>query len=310
MGIASDIVSQFIDPIDRFVALSATTMARELNGPLRLGAILYIAIFGLLIVFGYVRAPLQDFAWNMLRIVAIVMLVTQAGNYNFFVKDLFFSQLPNGISAAIGKLESKNVNMPEVSNGAAFDVVLNETMAVADDIRQQGSWRNIYPIIVATVFTVAALIVSMVLLALVLYAKVALGLILSVGPIFICFVLFRATQPLFSSWLSAVINFVFLQVLIVAAITLILGIINNFVHDASGKDLGTQIVLAWRMLGLLALSAYLALQLPEIAARISSGGLALGGGIANSAVKALSKAVLSAPAFKPGSGSGGSISKG
>lgn len=310
MGLAADIVSEFIDPIDKFITSGVSNLAGELKGPLIAGAALYLVVFGILILLGYVRAPLQDFVVNALKIAFIVALVTQVSNYNYYVKDLFFTQLPEGINSALGKVPGTSVSAGDISNGAAFDRVVDQVLLIADSIRKEGSWRNIYPIAVAAIYSFVALIVAMVLLAIVLYAKVALALVLVVGPIFIALLLFRVTQPFFSSWMAAAANFVLLQVLVMAAITLLVSIVDNYLKSASGQDLGTQIVMAWRMLGLFALSLYLALQLPDIAARISGGGLALGGGIISGAARALMKIPGLARGMNFGRAAGGSIQKG
>ncbi|NNU63378.1 type IV secretion system protein [Ochrobactrum soli] len=310
MGLAADIVTDFIDPIDKFITSGVSNLAGELKGPLIAGAALYLVVFGILILLGYVRAPLQDFVVNALKIAFIVALVTQVGNYNYYVKDLFFTQLPEGINSALGKVPGTSFNAAEISNGAAFDRVVDQILSIGKTMAQEGSWRNIYPIFVSIFYTVVAMLVIMVLLAIVLFAKVALALVLVVGPIFICLLLFRVTQPFFSSWLAAAANFVLLQVLVMATITLLVSIINNYLTSASGQNPGAQIIMAWRMLGLFALSLYLALQLPDIAARISGGGLALGGGIISGAARALTKIPSLARGMNFGRAAGGTISKG
>ena len=310
MGLAADIVKDFVDPLDEFISSGVSNLAGALKGPLIAGSALYLVIFGILILLGYVRAPLQDFVVNSLKIAFIVALVTQVTNYDYYVKDLFFTHLPEGINSALGSVPGASVKTGDISTGAAFDSVIDQVLSIAENIRKQGSWRNIYPIIVASVYSFVAVIVALILLAIVLFAKVALALILVVGPIFIAMLLFRVTQPFFSSWLAAAANFVLLQVLVMAVITLLVSIIDNYLKKASGQDLGTQITMAWRMLGLFALSIYLALQLPDIAARISGGGLALGGGILSSAARSLMKIPSLGRGMNFSRAAGGSIEKG
>lgn len=289
MTIAADVVGSFVQPLEDFITQGVSNLASALEGPLMVGAVLYIVIFGIMILLGYVRAPVSDFVVNVIKISILAALVTQADNYNYFVRDLFFTQLPEGLSAALGTVPGSTTSPTAVSNGTAFDTVINQIMSISNEIREQGNWRNVYPIFVAIVFSAVALLVTMVLLAIVLFAKTALALILVLGPIFIALLLFRVTQPFFSSWLAAAVNFIILQVLAIAMVTLLVSFITGYLNDTEGQDLGTQIIMAWRMLGLFALSLYLALQLPDIAARISGGGLALGGGIAASAARAMGR---------------------
>ncbi|NRF07698.1 MULTISPECIES: type IV secretion system protein [Agrobacterium] len=305
MAIASEIVSRFVEPLETFIQEGAGNLASALQGPLTVGATLYIVIFGIMILLGYVRAPISDFVINVFKISILVALVTQVDNYNTYVTDLFFTQLPDGLSSAIGSVSSGSVSADQIKSGAGFDAIIDRVILMGEEIASEGSWRDVYPYIVAGVFTIAALIVAMILLAIYLFAKTAAALILVIGPIFIAMLLFRATQSLFSSWLSAVINFVLLQVLTVALLTLLVSLISSYINDAEGQNPGVQMVMAWRMTGLFALSLYLGLQLPEIAARISSGGLALGGGISRAALDALKKVPGAGTAAKVG----GSIAK-
>lgn len=310
MGLAADIVSDFLGPIDQFISTGVINLAGELKGPLTAGAALYLVVFGILILLGYVRAPLQDFVVNALKIVFIMALIAQVSNYNYYVKDFFFIQLPEGINSALGKVPGATIDTADISNGAAFDRVSDQVLSIGKTMAKEGSWHNIYPIFVSIFYTVVALIVIMVLLAIVLFAKLALGLVLVVGPIFIALLLFRVTQPFFSSWFAAAANFVLLQVLVMATITLLISIINNYLTSASGQNPGGQVIMAWRMLGLFALSIYLSLQLPEIAARISGGGLALGGGILSSTAQTLAKIPSLGRAMNFARAAGGSIQKG
>jgi type IV secretion system protein VirB6 len=283
MGLAASFVSDFADPLDKFVTQGVSNLAAALKGPLYVGATLYIVIFGVLIVLGYVRAPVQDFVISVLKIAFIAALVTQTDTYNFYVKDLFFTQLPDGLSQAVGQAGS-GVSAQSVQSGAAFDALFSQAFTLAESIRKEGSWRNLFPILVSAVLGAAASVVSVILFALALFAKTALALVLVVGPVFIALALFRSTQPFFSSWMTVAVNFVLLQVLVLALVTLLVSILTNYIASAPGKDLGTHIYMALRVLGLFALSVWLALRVPDIAARLSNGGLALGSDLARTAM--------------------------
>lgn len=311
MAIASDVVSSFVEPLETFINQGVSNLAGALQGPLTVGATLYIVIFGIMILLGYVRAPISDFVINVIKISAIVALVTQVDNYNYYVTDFFFTQLPEGLSSALGAVPGSDTSAEAISNGSAFDAVIDQAIAVSNEISEQGNWRNWYPMIVSVVFSVAALIVTMILLAIFLFAKVATALILVLGPIFIALLLFRVTQPFFSSWLAAVANFVLLQVLTVALITLLVTLITDYLDQTAGQSLGMQVVMAWRVIGLFALSLYLGLNLPDIAARISGGGLALGGGLASAALRSIAgRNPAAAAAAARFARSGGSMTRG
>lgn len=291
MTIASDVVGTFVDPLQTYINEGSASVAEAVQGPFTFAAMLYIVIFGIMILLGYVRLPVFDFVINIIKISIIALIVTNVSAYNQYVTDFFFVQLPEGLGSVVGGFSGNNVNAEDIRSGTAFDEIIDRSIELAKSVSDNGSWRDIYPYIVAAMYTVLALGVTMVLLAIYLFGKVALALILVLGPLFIALLLFRVTQPFFSSWLASVVNFALLQVMTIALVGLMISTIQSYLEDTQGAGLnaGILIVQAIRIAGLFALTLYLGHQLPSIAARLSGGGLALGGGIAQAAMKAAMK---------------------
>lgn len=303
MTVASSVINSFVDPLQDYINEGSSSVAAAVQGPLTAAAALYIVIFGIMILLGYVRLPVSDFVINVIKISVIVLIVTEVDAYNTYVTDLFFVQLPEGIGAAIGGMSGGSLDSSTITNGTAFDEIINRSIQMSEDIAAEGSWRDWYPYLVAAFYMILAVVVSMVLLAIFIFGKVALALVLVLGPLFIALLLFRVTQPFFSSWLAATANFVLLQVLAVALIGMMISLIQQFIDSAEAHVWYEDFVLVIRLAGLFALTLYLGLQLPSIAARISGGGLALGGGIAQAAMKA----ALRVPGVGTAAARGGSI---
>lgn len=289
MAVASSVISSFVEPLQGYINEGSSSVAQAVQGPLTVGAGLYIVIFGIMILLGYVRAPISDFVINIIKISIIVLIVTEVDTYNTYVTDLFFVQLPEGIGAAVGGMRGGSMDSTGITSGSAFDEIINRSIQISEDIAAEGSWRDWYPYLVAAFYMALAIIVSMVLLAIYIFGKVALALVLVLGPLFIALLLFRVTQPFFSSWLAAAANFVLLQVLAIALIGMMISLLQEFIDSAEASAWYEDFVLAIRLAGLFALTLYLGLQLPSIAARLSGGGLALGGGIAQAAINAAMK---------------------
>ena len=118
------------------------------------------------------------------------MLVRTAGDYQTYVVDLFFHSIPNEIGTAL--------NSGATTSASAFDALLDQGQAVAHAIMKKASSWSIseaffsalaWLLVIISSFLVAAIgfIVS-------LYAKVALALVLALGPAFIALALFDATR--------------------------------------------------------------------------------------------------------------------
>jgi type IV secretion system protein VirB6 len=107
--------------------------------------------------------------------------------------------------------------------------------------------------------------------AILLYAKIGLGVVIALGPIFIALASFT------EAWLRQVANFVILLVLVVALVGLMLTTVSGFI-DKFGTNAGTAgelVVAAVAISAVLGLSGYIALQLPIIAGGLTGGGASL-----------------------------------
>lgn len=283
MGVAAEFVNQFVEPLDSFLANGVSELATAISGPLIVGATLYIVIFGILIVLGYVRAPISDFIINVFKVTVLIGLCTNADVYTIYVKNFFFTALPDGISAVIGHVPGSTTPSSDVSSGAIFDGVINQVIKLSAELYAQWTWDNWYPLLVAFLLLIGLVPIGA-LLAIVLLAKVGLTLLLVLGPIFIALYMFNATSSFTSSWISGLATFVSLQVLSVVFIALLMSILNKFLTDANNLDGVDQVAATIRLVGLFVISMVLALLLPQIAAQLAGSGIRAGSGMIHQGV--------------------------
>jgi len=83
-----------------------------------------------------------------------------------------------------------------------------------------GAWYNVLPStkevlvsLLATLVRINAAIIGSLIMVIVVVCKVGMALVVAAGPIFIAATLFEPTKPLFNSWVSQALNFVFLALL-------------------------------------------------------------------------------------------------
>ena len=271
VAVFDEFLKEFEQPITQFVSNSVENLTSWVDGPLRVAVMLYIVIYGVAVMRGAIQEPILDFAWRTIRIITVILLATNAASYQQYITGLFFEALPKEISATIagGGLDMKS--------GQPFDQLLTKGISVAQKIYDQAGLTDIVPALVAAILLVFTAVSGFLQFAIMLYAKVGLALVLALGPIFIALMLFEATRTFGEAWTRQLANFVILHVLVVALIELMLTTVGHFVdkYGANAATGGQLIVGAVAISAVLGLSAYIALQLPEIAGALAGGGASL-----------------------------------
>lgn len=251
----------FIDgKLDTFLHDRASDVISQVAGPMRLALVLYILLYGVAILRGAISEPVIDFAVRSLKLALIYMLATTVA-YSSWVTDPLFHTLPDTLTQAISGAATPDV-------GAAFDEFFNRAAYLGQKIAQTGGALNWPPYLMSGAVYIVGAIAAAVGFGVVLIAKVALALLVALGPIFVACALFEASRRFFFGWLSQAVNYVILMALIVTIFQLILSLIASqwAAMDRQDPMEGGLLFLAAAILG-----SIFFLQTPAIAAGIASG---------------------------------------
>jgi len=252
---------QFIDgKLDQFLNQSASSVIAAVSGPLRVALVLYVLLYGFAILRGAISEPFMDFVVRSLKLAFVYMLATTVA-YSTYVTTPLFHTLPDTIAQAIS-----GAGVPDI--GAAFDQFFSRAAYMAQKIGNTGSPVDFAPWILAAVVYVIGALAAALGFGVVLIAKVALALLVALGPIFVACALFDATRRFFFGWLSQAVNYVVLFALIVTVFQLILSLVAQQWGSIDGQDpmAGGLLFVALCVLG-----SIFFLQTPAIAAGIAGG---------------------------------------
>ncbi|MEK1924414.1 MAG: type IV secretion system protein, partial [Rhizobium giardinii] len=159
-------------------------------------------------------------------------------------------------------------------SASTFDSLLDKGQKCAQEIWSHASW----PVDIVTgtggiMVIGASVIVATIGYIVSLYARLALAIVLAIGPIFIALAMFQSTRRFTEAWIGQLANFVILQILVVAVGSLLITCI-----DATFTAIESYTDLLMRPIALCAIclaAFYVFYQLPGIASALAAGGASL-----------------------------------
>ncbi|KEA05588.1 type IV secretion system protein [Rhizobium rhizogenes] len=257
---------QFKAPLENFISSGTSNIASWVTGPLTAALTLYVILYGFLILRGSVHEPIMDFAFRVMKLAIILMLVRNAGEYQTYISNIFFDTLPKEISQAL--------NSGTMPSASTFDSLLDKGQKCAKEVWARASW----PVDIVTgcggiLVIVASFMVAAIGYIVSLYARLALAIMLALGPIFVALAMFQSTRRFTEAWIGQLANFVILQVLVVAIGSLLITCIDT---TFTAIEAYSDVLMRPVALGAICLAAlYVFYQLPGIASALAAGGASL-----------------------------------
>ena len=252
-----------LEPVERFISEGSSALMGHLKGPLTAAATLYIALYGWFVLKGSIQEPAMDFIFKCMKIVIITMLATTAADYNTYVSTFFFHTVPEEIGTALN-ISSQPGNPYDTIMSTAVDKGL-----AMWDVAPWGASMVFDALMVGIIFVTAAF-VCVVGFIVSVYAKMALALLLVLGPVFVALALFDATRRFTEGWLGQVANFVVLQILVVSLGSLMLDTLITLITALNEENDVATAAVTYAAYTLCA--TYLFYQLPTIASSLAAGG--------------------------------------
>ncbi|WP_367126930.1 type IV secretion system protein [Ralstonia sp. CP] len=297
MGIAT-IAEQAVDGLlTNFVTTKSAAVSSMLVPVALTGVTIYIMMLGFAVVRGETQDPLHTVLWKLFKIGFIAGIALSSGEYQGTVIEGV-----TGLQGAITSAFGAN------SLGGVIDNALTPYEALGNALWSEattGTFPNFALLAAAGMVSCAHFFIVLVALGMYLMAKISLALILAVGPIFILCAMFPATQRFTESWIAQAVQFVLVNGLLAAAISMLYSISQQFANHVQTNAGNTQVMTDTLMLlGVTAALCFVVLNIQGIASALS-GGVGLQG-----AGREIGRAFMNMLGGKTAGGStgGGSIS--
>ena len=225
--------------LSTYIATNTTRVATLLSPAIVAFATLYVMIWGYLLITGKIEEP---FVTGIKRIVTLAVVLGAALNlwlYNDVIVDTFFNapgQLAAGVIGAFDSVDT--VDNIIFTGGDAASLLLQKGGLFEGDFSYYIAGFAVYLIVGLTAIYV------MFLLAL---SKIALCILLALGPLFIAFLLFETTKRFFEAWIAQMANYAFVTILTVLVAALMMSLVTSAAQAAVARGGSIQIADAVRV---------------------------------------------------------------
>lgn len=219
---AETVFTNFLDSVDHvvngFLIDGYSRLRDACLTPLRLCLTIYVAMYGVLMLTGRAQLSYREVMSKLGVMLLVYVLATSADVYTGVLERLFVSSPAAIANVVVGGGGATGQN-------AAMDNFYNAGMDVGNKIWDRGHvagpWSPFVAALVVYALTLGVAAYAAFLLAL---AKVALAILLILTPLFALLYLFGGTRRLFEGWLSQVIHYALIPILVYGVLGLILSI--------------------------------------------------------------------------------------
>jgi type IV secretion system protein VirB6 len=219
------------------------------------------ALYVMLVVASYLRGdnddPIQDFLYRMLGWGLIITLGLNATMYTAHVVP-FINGLGDDLAGTVGLTFNSAAALDEMINKFLDAFILMYTSA--DGIKQ--TMFAVIAIFSVSLFAGAFMVVA---IAYIILAKLSLGILIAVGPLFIASALFPATRDLFKAWTAQILNYAFLVMLFSFAAQIEIAMVSALVP----AELSISSLLKVNLI--CAVMVFVSLNLPSLASSLAGG---------------------------------------
>lgn len=249
--------------LGRYIADNTAALARLLEPAIVTLGVFYVVVWGYLHLVGKIEEPFIEGVKRLLTLSLILGVSLQLWLYNEVIVDTFFTA-PAALVAGV------------VGAPAAVSVV-DEIFFDGDDaasllLAKGGFFDEAFTFYVAgfAVYVIVGLtaVYAMFLLAL---SKIALSVLLALGPIFVALLFFETTKRFFEAWLAQLCNYAFLTILTVMVAALMLQVVSEAAQAAVEAGGGIELAHALKVCVAAALTFLVMKQVPAMAQGLASG---------------------------------------
>lgn len=230
-GFLSEAFADINSALNQFAEKFSSGIATEIAPLVAGGLVLTFIVMGIMAIRGLLDRPFMEVAWTLTKASIITSIALTTAVYQTYVIDVFLTLPDDLISSLVGN--SVSGTDVKVGQGAAvaieemYDLGTSKATLFFDQVSLNPiSGINLLPILYGVLVWLGTLLCCVIGLFWLIVAKVVLALMIGIGPLFICCLIWNPTQQFFWSWLGQVINTVITSVFVLAVFAVFAAIFN------------------------------------------------------------------------------------
>lgn len=246
-----------------YISDNTAIIAQALEPAVVTLGVLYVMVWGYLQLTGQIEEPFVMGVKRILTLALILGCALRLWLYNAFIVDTFFNAPAQLASVVIGAYDPV----------AIIDQILFSGGDVANQLLAKGGVLNgnfAYYLAGLAVYLIVGLtaIYTIFLLSL---SRIALSVLLAIGPAFIALLLFEVTRRYFEAWIAQLANFALITILTVLIAALMLRVVTVAANQAVSEGGTIDIATAVRVCLACGLTFLVMRQVMPMAAGLASG---------------------------------------
>lgn len=258
--------------LDTFVSTTSSNMIVGISGLILAGVTLYLTIYGYMVMFGQIQEPFFEFLKKAGKILLVVALALSAGAYQSNIVETFRG-IESGLSTIVKHGSASNIYEVLDNSFSGGATLVEKAFDKANEFSLFSAPATVIGwLLSGLIICLATVILTVAAAGYILLAKVAISLLLGLGPIFIMCLLFPPVVRFFDAWASQVVTYILVIVLMATAMAFALQIFDAFVArvDYAAVDQNA-ITVATQLLIISACLLIVVFQIPTIAAALGGG---------------------------------------
>lgn len=246
-----------------YIGNNTASVAAALEPAIVTLATVYVMIWGYLQLTGKIEEPVMTGVKRIMVLAIILGGSLQLWLYNALIVDTFFNAPGQLAARVVGAYDSVGiVDQILFSGDDAATLLLQKGGVFHGDFSYYVAGYAVYLIVGLTaIYTIFLLSLS----------RIALSLLLALGPLFIALLFFETTKRFFEAWIAQLANYAFITILTVLMAALMLTLIATAAEQAASAGGGIQIAQAVRVCLAAGLTFLVMRQVMPMAAGLASG---------------------------------------